>query len=304
MLYLYIALGVAGFLLLGFPLSFVIATPLCYKKFFLRRELSPQALTDAHYAPFRQAIFDAKARMEALPHREVRCSSFDGTELSARLYDYGRDKTVIFMHGVFSHPMHNFAIIAERFIGWGFNVLIADERAHGRSGGSETTYGYRERYDLLAWIDFERARSGAKIVVYGTSMGAMAISLASDELPESVRAAVCDCGFCSMSDNMRYCAKRYHAPYFMFRMLNRTCRRRLGIDLDESAAEHLKKSKTPTVFVHGLNDVATLPEDSRINYEACAAPKELILSEGCGHTTAGMREEASQKIYDFIKKYI
>ena len=304
MLYLYIALGVAGFLLLGFFLSLCIATPLCYNQFFLRRELSPDALRDAHYAPFRQAILSARARMEALPYEEVVCRAYDGTELFAKRYDFGKDRTVIFMHGVFSHPWNNFAVIAERLIAWGFNVLLPDERAHGRSGGNETTYGYRERYDLLSWIACERARSDAKIVVYGTSMGAMAIALASDELPEGVCAAVCDCGFRSMSNNMRYCAKRYHAPYAMFRLMNVLCRKRLAVDLDESAEEHLKRSKTPTAFVHGLDDVATLPEDSKINYEACAAPKALILTEGCGHTTAAMSAEASQKIYDFIKNYI
>ncbi|MDE6411896.1 MAG: alpha/beta hydrolase [Clostridia bacterium] len=304
MLYLYIGLGVIAFFLLGFFLSILIVTPLCYKRLFHRKELSPNALSDAHYAPFRKEILDAKARMEALPYKELTCVSYDGTELYAKYYDFGRDKTVIFMHGVFTHPLINFSVHAERFIEWGFNVLLPDERAHGKSGGNETTYGYRERYDLLAWIDLERKRTNHKIVVYGTSMGAMAVALASDQMPEGVCAAVYDCGFCSMSDNMRYFSKRYHAPYLMFWLMNGMCRRRLAIDLDESAEEHLKRSKIPAVFVHGTEDVATLAKNSEINYRACAAPKELIMVEGCGHTTAAMSDETSQKVYQFIKKYI
>lgn len=293
-----------AFFLLGFFLSFATLTPLFYKKFFHRRELSPNAMTDAHYAPFRKEILDARARIELLPYKELTCTSYDGTELFAKYYDFGKDKTVIFMHGVFSHPLNNFSIHIERFIEWGFNVMIPDERAHGRSGGNETTYGYRERYDLLAWITLEQSRTNNKIVVYGTSMGAMAVALASDKMPEGVCAAVCDCGLCSMMDNMKYCAKRYHAPYLLFLLMSGKCRRRLAIDLDESAEEHLKNSKVPTVFVHGLEDVATLAKNSEINYRACAAPKELILVEGCGHTTAAMSDETSQKVYQFIKKYI
>lgn len=304
MLYLYIGLGVLAFLLLGFLLSIVIVAQMCYNRFFLRKELKSKALTDEHYAPFRKAIFDAKARMEALPYTELTCVSYDGTKLFAKYYDFGKDKTVIFMHGIFAHPLNNFAIHAEHFINWGFNVLLPDERAHGRSGGNEIAYGYRERYDLLAWIAQEHSRTNAKIVVYGISMGAMAIALASDKLPAAVCAAVCDCGFLSVADNIKYFAKLYHAPYVVFSLMIRKCKRRLAIDVKESAGDHLKNTKVPTVFVHGLEDTATLAENSKINYSACAAPKELILVEGCGHTTAAMNDEVLQKVYQFIKNYI
>lgn len=304
MLYLYISLGVLGFLLLGFVVSLFVVAEGCYKGFFKRKPLSPKALTDEHYTPFRQMIIDARKRMEQLPYTEYVCRSYDGLNLVAKYYDYGKDKTVIFMHGIYSHPLNNFAVIAERFIEWGYNVLIPDERAHGKSDGSETTYGYRESRDLITWIDFMKAHSDAKLVIYGTSMGAVAVALASDQIRDGVYAAVCDCGFTSLRNSMNYLSTRCHAPSAMFKIIGAMCRRRLGIDFSESAEDHLKNSSIPTVFVHGLNDDAILSSESEKNYQACAAPKELILVEGCGHTTAAMRPEISEQIYQFIKKYI
>lgn len=304
MLYLYISLGIVAFLLVGFVVSLFVVAEGCYKGFFKRRELSPKALTDEHYAPFRQMILSARNRMEQLPYKAFVCRSYDGLDLFAKYYDYGKDKTIIFMHGIYSHPLNNFAVIAERFIEWGYNVLMPDERAHGMSGGDETTYGYRESRDLLTWIEFMQARSDAKLVIYGTSMGATAVALASDQIRDGVYAAVCDCGFTSLSNNMKYFAKRFHAPILMFKLLGSMCKRRIDIDFNESAEDHLKNSSIPTVFVHGLKDDAVLASESEKNYQACAAPKKLILVEGCGHTTAAMDHEISQQIYEFIKKYI
>ena len=89
----------------------------------------------------------------------------------------------------------------------------------------------------------------------------------------------------------------------MIAMLRSKCKRELNIDLSESTTDHLKNSKIPTVFVHGTEDASVPVEDAKRNYDACAAPKELILVDGCGHTTAAVKGAAPQRIYNFIKNY-
>lgn len=305
MIYLYIGLGIIAFLLVGFFVSMPVVCNICYNKFFRRRGQVSRDLTDAHYDEFKQDIYAARAEIEAMPYSELTCTAFDGAELYAKYYDFGKDKTVILVHGAWALPLNNFSVMAKRFIEWGFNLLIPDMRAHGKSGGEHLTFGQRESSDLLEWIKLIKSRANAKIVLYGVSMGATSIAFASDRIADGdVCAAVCDCGFTSLIGLLNNIAKSSHAPRPMLAMLRKKCKRELNIDLNESTTEHLKNSKIPAVFVHGTADVSVLPEDSKRNYDACAAPKELILVEGCGHTTATVKGDAPQKIYNFIKNYI
>ncbi len=58
-----------------------------------------------------------------------------------------------------------------------FNILLIDFRYFGKSGGSFTTLGTKERLDLEAAIDFLESRGIAKVGVLGFSLGgAVAIS--------------------------------------------------------------------------------------------------------------------------------
>lgn len=304
MIYLYIGLGIIAFLILGQLIAMVVVCNLCYNKFF-RRHKSSRELTDAHYDEFKQDIYAARAEIEAMPFSELTCTAFDGVELYAKYYDFGRDKTVILVHGAWALPLNNFSVMAKRFIEWGFNLLIPDMRAHGKSGGEYLTFGQRESADLLEWIKLVKSRSAAKIVLYGVSMGSTTIGFASDMITDGdVCAAVYDCGFTSMSGLLDKIAKSSHAPRPMFAMLRRKCKRQLNIDLSASITDHLKNSKIPAVFIHGTEDISVSPEETKRSYSACAAPKELILVEGCGHTTAAIRGDAPQRIYNFIKNYI
>lgn len=61
----------------------------------------------------------------------------------------------------------------------GFNVLMFDWRAHGRSAGSIVSLGYYERYDLIAAVEWAKAKGANKIGVLGFSMGgSIALSVA------------------------------------------------------------------------------------------------------------------------------
>ncbi len=52
-----------------------------------------------------------------------------------------------------------------------FNILLIDFRSFGKSGGSFTTLGTKERLDLEAAIDFLESRGFRKVGVLGFSMG-------------------------------------------------------------------------------------------------------------------------------------
>lgn len=73
-------------------------------------------------------------------------------------------------------------------------------RAHGSSEGKCLTFGVKERYDCLAWINcaIERFGRDTKIFLYGISMGAATVLMAGGlDLPDNVVGIVADCGYTS-----------------------------------------------------------------------------------------------------------
>lgn len=65
----------------------------------------------------------------------------------------------------------------------GFNILLFDQRQHGKSGGAYLTYGYYEKHDISKALDWLEAKTRRlKTGIYGNSMGgAVALqSLAED----------------------------------------------------------------------------------------------------------------------------
>lgn len=65
----------------------------------------------------------------------------------------------------------------------GWDVVLYDQRGHGRSGGEFVTFGAHEQHDLQAIIDFAREREDytEPLVVLGFSMGASTALLAAAE---------------------------------------------------------------------------------------------------------------------------
>lgn len=89
---------------------------------------------------------------------------------------------LIMLHGVGSCKEVYLSWVAE-LVEMGYNVLLWDQRAHGKSGGKFLTYGYFEKHDVSWAVDWLEAKSpGLPTGIYGNSMGgAVAIqSLAND----------------------------------------------------------------------------------------------------------------------------
>ena len=92
----------------------------------------------------------------------------------------------------------------------GYNVLLAEQRAHFRSGGHTITYGIRERRDVLSWVTYANSRFGTDrpIYLFGISMGAATVVMAADlDLPDNVRLICADCPYSSPKDIICHVAK-------------------------------------------------------------------------------------------------
>ncbi|MDR1972857.1 MAG: alpha/beta hydrolase [Treponema sp.] len=226
----------------------------------------------------------------------------------------GSSDTVILAHGYSGdgRQLHGFArVFHDHF---GMNVLLPDARGHGQSGGTYTGFGWHERLDLLNWIALIKERvvqgPGPRIVLFGISMGAATVLMASGEpLPPEVRLIIADCGYTSVMEElgwqMRY---QYHVSCPpLVRAVSRLTKRRAGYSFEEaSALEQVKKSRTPTLFIHGEADTFVPFEMGGRLYQACAAEKEFFPVPGAGHGMAYDTDsgEYLRRITLFIEKYM
>ena len=200
---------------------------------------------------------------------------------------------------------------AKQFLNYGYNVLMPDLRAHGKSGGKYIGMGWLDKEDIILWIDYLIATYGnIKIILYGISMGAATVMMTSGEkLPSNVRMVIEDCGYTSAWDEMA------HELKYLFKMptfpalynANFITRIRAGYSLKKaSCIKQLKKSKLPILFIHGDKDnfVPFYMLDKL--YEAGGSKKEKLVIKGAGHAEAQWinPEKYWHTVRKFIKRYL
>ena len=200
---------------------------------------------------------------------------------------------------------------AKQFLNYGYNVLMPDLRAHGKSGGKYIGMGWRDKEDIVLWIDYLIATYGnIKIILYGISMGAATVMMTSGEkLPSNERMVIGDCGYTSAWDGMAHELKYlFKVPTFpALYNANFITRIRAGYSLKKaSCIKQLKKSKLPILFIHGDKDnfVPFYMLDKL--YEAGGSKKEKLVIKGAGHAEAQWinPEKYWHTVRKFIKRYL
>ena len=103
---------------------------------------------------------------------------------------------------------------APTLLSLGWNVLAVDLRAHGESGGRDSTAGFYERHDVAAVLDRLRAeRPGATrhLAIFGVSLGAaVAVAVAAER--SDVDALVLECPFADYRSAVDAWAGRMRSP--------------------------------------------------------------------------------------------
>ena len=159
--------------------------------------------TSGQYAPYRESNIERVKSFSELPWEAVETVSFDGLRLTGRYLHFSDiSPTAICFHGWHGTALRDFCGGGPIIRDLGFNLLLVDERAHGNSEGSFQSLGILERRDVLSWIDYaiERSpRKDPKIALYGISMGAATVLMASGmNLPENVKMIAADCPYSSV----------------------------------------------------------------------------------------------------------
>ncbi len=247
------------------------------------------------------------------PYEEVSITSEDGLRLVGYYLAAATptDKTAILAHGYSSKGMW-MGSYAKIYYDLGYNVLLPDDRGHGISEGNYIGFGWADRNDYLKWINFIINKIGDKsqIVLHGVSMGGATVLMTGGErLPEAVKAIVADCSYTSVWAELEYQLKRlYKLPAFP--ILNSTSlltKLRAGYSFEEaSALVQVKKSKTPTLFIHGDSDKFVPTSMVYELFEASNSEKDLYIVQGAGHGNSLDTNVTGykNKVREFTEKYV
>ena len=212
------------------------------------------------YEPRTQEMLAMIDALLSVPCEEVSILSRDGLRLHARYYP-GKEGAGVALcfHGYRATARRDFSGGARYLIGRGFHVLLADERAQGRSEGHTMTMGVMERDDCLDWADWAAERFGADtpITLYGISMGAAAVLMATGlPLPENVRCAVADCPFSSPREIICSVCRSMRLPAGLLWPFVALGARLFGrFDPNAvTAADAVKNARIPILILHGEDD--------------------------------------------------
>lgn len=219
------------------------------------------------------------------------------------------NKLIICIHGYNSSP-RKMGVYAEKFSQSGYNVLLPSLRGHADSEEDFVTMGWKDRLDVIDWIEyFVSENPKIKIILHGVSMGAATTMMVTgEELPENVVAAVEDCGYTSVWDILGYKIKSATGlPEFPFLYsADSVNKHREKFSFKEaSCVEQLKKSVTPTLFIHGEEDdfVPYYMLDEVFDAAVCEKEKLSVPDAPHARSVCAHPDIYWKTILDFINRY-
>ena len=193
---------------------------------------------------------------------------------------------MICVHGFHSYHYREFAYYIRFYHELGYNILLPDNRAHGQSEGHYIGFGWLDRLDILEWIKKMEEyfhNEPMSIVLHGISMGGATVLMVSgEELSDNVKAIVADCSYTSAYDEFKYYLKNKGCPPFLLLpSATLLSKKTVGYNFKQaSAVNQVKKSKTPTLFIHGNQDHFVPTYMALELYNACQAEKKLLIVNG------------------------
>ena len=199
----------------------------------------------------------------------------------------GSSSTIILLHG-YQGSMDPDLQYAPWLHEAGYNILMFDFRAHGRSGGKICTIGALELRDALAAINVAREKGSWRIGLMGFSMGGRVAVLAGAQ-SNDFHAIVCDCGPARISTAIALNLARRGVPacfsipladYLLFGVSVRS-----GINLFThepiDAAKRLHGA--PVLFLQGRNDPNIRIRETLQMVKNAGTGAELWLVEDAAH---------------------
>lgn len=197
----------------------------------------------------------------------------------------------------------------------GFNILIIDQRRHGKSQGKYSSYGYFERYDLNMWINYLIENFGNDIIIglHGESMGGGTV-METIPLNNHIAFIIEDCGYSNFYELMKY-QIHYKYPKILYYPLctslfiaNEIIKVKVKFSFkDVNPLKIISNTNIPIMFIHGKEDdfVPTYMCEKLYNAKQFGY-KEILLVDRAGHAKSFEQNKSlyESRVTSFINKVL
>ncbi len=221
-------------------------------------------------------------------------------------------RTVILCHGLAANKSNQLTL-ARDLVPAGYNLLSFDFRAHGQSGGQLTSFGDRERYDVLGavrWLRSHHPNESRKIFGVGASMGGAAlIAAACNDSPEG--RAIDAVAVVDTYDSMPALARsvgnlfRFSVAGWLIRAIGVPLAAvQTGADLSRFAPADLVPQLSPRPFfvIHGLDDRLIDFELGQSLFNSAEQPKTKLWLRRGDHNDVIDSDETSKALLWFFNR--
>lgn len=222
----------------------------------------------------------------------------------------GKRRLIIFVHG-FGNSCNYMLRYAGLYVDKGYDILLYDQRGHGKSSKYAHSMGYFEANDLVEIAKSYRAKMGkdAIIGVHGESMGSATAYMALSRLAGCTDFAICDCGYSDMSKLASHIAKLF----FMFdkekvlKLVNEFS------EVDGKRYEHVLPIESvretspdyPVYMIHGGGDFFVPTHMTRDMYDTKQGKKKMDIYYKSFHACSQFLhpKEYAENVDAFLKEF-
>jgi alpha-beta hydrolase superfamily lysophospholipase len=187
-------------------------------------------------------------------------------------------KCIIMFHGYSSNKS---ILNAEAFYyrSLGYNVLMVDIRAHGKSEGACTSFGYKETEEVRTAFEFCKSQGNHSVVLYGVSMGAVMVMKAVADGEVKPAAIIADMPFASLHDHLKARARVtgfISEPFAFFITMW------IGIEggfngFDLDTGKYARSIDCPVLLQWGEQDRFVTRKEIELVYSHLPAPKKKLV---------------------------
>lgn len=296
-------------IILGLTILVLLILFVVYAKVFLRSR-KPSKMFKIIYTKKQEKVknklIEELSEFEQNEPKNIYINSIDGLKLHGKYYHLNDDNPIIIsFHGYKGNIKDHLAIrkIAKDN---NYNLLLVEQRAHGESEGKTITFGIKERRDVQSWTNYIANKYPKnKIILYGTSMGAASILMASDlSLPKNLVGIIADSPFDDPKNIINEILKIKKYPVKLTSKLIHIAGIIFGnFDLKyHNAYKSIKKTNIPILIFHSKDDKVISYKMSEKLYKEEKDKIELHIFENADHCLICYEEQ--EKYKEIITKFI
>ena len=259
-----------------------------------------------------QSVKDGNKWYEEAEKTRMEVYTRDGSKRHAYLIKTEKPshKYVITCHGYTSKPS-DMGFYGFEFQKRGYNVVIPALDGHADSETNKISMGWHDRLIVVA-LAYRIADEDpdSQIILHGNSMGGATVMMATGEkMPPNVKCCIEDCGYTSVWDEYRVQLKEmFHISKLpVLQAADTATKLHSKFSFKEaSALNQVRKSVTPTLFIHGERDTFVPFWMLETNYSAAVCEKDKLAVPDAVHGVSSLvhPELYWSKIDEFTAKYV